>query len=386
MSGRIPPDLATPTAGSVSLTSECRAVFEETEVIVQEDLALEHLGSRTKDALWRLVCEAELRQSDGTLVSQFVDRHDREPTAQTYLFTVLYMSINEPFTVADVEFLPRGAQQVAEFEELLSDPDMCAIARCTGTGTDQQKTAQRARERAERALRILRVAATGQGHERQLKFGLGERFAVREFPRHPGWRLGPDKAWPITFPPATVEKLLAQPIAQLGQGGASKFELRATTALEWLDRARFTDTPVDRILYQFFALEAILGDKSEGEKGSKIAFRRAMLDHLLTGSFINPSITLALYADVRSVAVHGGDVPSIEASAAKARNRDVWSAINQTLDLAGRIGATSREQLCQHLDHHEEAHQLLRFLREIDPTRWDDANPIRQDRGNLQSP
>jgi hypothetical protein len=42
--------------------------------------------------------------------------------------------------------------------------------------------------------------------------------------------------------------------------------------LRWIERARFTGEPLIALLYLFFALEALLGDKPEGLKADDLAF------------------------------------------------------------------------------------------------------------------
>jgi hypothetical protein len=62
------------------------------------------------------------------------------------------------------------------------------------------------------------------------------------------------------------------------------------------------------MLYLFFALEAIVGDRSEGLKGEKLALRRAILSHLTTGNFSHPARAYVLYEEVRNKAVHGSEL------------------------------------------------------------------------------
>jgi hypothetical protein len=45
-------------------------------------------------------------------------------------------------------------------------------------------------------------------------------------------------------------------------------------AVGWLDRAVFTSDPLVATLYRFFALEALLGDTSDGLKSGSLALRR----------------------------------------------------------------------------------------------------------------
>lgn len=80
-------------------------------------------------------------------------------------------------------------------------------------------------------------------------------------------------------------------------------------ALDWFDRARRATDFVTRTLFDFFALEALLGDRSEGEKGLGITFRRTMLSVAVNERFSSPHALFFFYDQVRSGAVHG-ELPS----------------------------------------------------------------------------
>jgi hypothetical protein len=54
------------------------------------------------------------------------------------------------------------------------------------------------------------------------------------------------------------------------------------------------------MLFLFFALEAILGDKSKGLKGRDFALRRSILGLRTTGGFSDPARACVFYEKVRS--------------------------------------------------------------------------------------
>lgn len=91
----------------------------------------------------------------------------------------------------------------------------------------------------------------------------------------------------------------------------------------WIERAIFTDGPLVALLYRFFALEALLGDKSSGLKGEQLAFRRATFSHAVTGGFRHPETALWLYEEVRNNAVHGESMPDVDEEAADRFASDV---------------------------------------------------------------
>src|SRR5260221_1788361 len=76
-----------------------------------------------------------------------------------------------------------------------------------------------------------------------------------------------------------------------------------------MNRPLLPPEPLVQLLYLFFALEALLGDKAEGLKAPLLAYRRAILGEAAGHGFTHPSVTFVLYEDVRSAAVHGGEVP-----------------------------------------------------------------------------
>jgi len=83
-------------------------------------------------------------------------------------------------------------------------------------------------------------------------------------------------------------------------------------------------------LYLFFALEAILGDRSEGLKAPALAIRRALLGWLVTSGFSHPSRTFLLYDDLRSAAaVHGEAPPSLPERLSDMFASDVRRALNE---------------------------------------------------------
>lgn len=65
------------------------------------------------------------------------------------------------------------------------------------------------------------------------------------------------------------------------------------------------------LLFQFFALEAILGDKAEGLRALGPAFRRTTLGHLVSGHWTGPENIYYQYDKVRSAAVHGSEPPEV---------------------------------------------------------------------------
>jgi Zn-dependent alcohol dehydrogenase len=57
-----------------------------------------------------------------------------------------------------------------------------------------------------------------------------------------------------------------QTVTAAGRGGRNDVERRANTALRWFEQAQLAGDPLMEVLFCFTALEAILGDTSEGLK------------------------------------------------------------------------------------------------------------------------
>jgi len=78
-----------------------------------------------------------------------------------------------------------------------------------------------------------------------------------------------------------------------------------------MERACLTGDELIALLYRFFALEALLGDKSEGLKAHGLAFREMMLSRIVSGGFRHPNATFFFYDQIRSAAVHGEEDPAV---------------------------------------------------------------------------
>jgi hypothetical protein len=133
--------------------------------------------------------------------------------------------------------------------------------------------------------------------------------------------------------------------------------------MRWMERARFTADPLIALLFLFFALEALLGDKSEGLKAHGLAFRQTMLSHVATGGFTDPNETLYLYDEVRSGAVHGEDAPPVDEDTADGLAWTVRLALSQYLKVARENGLKKRAQLRRFLDDHPDRPKVQAWLR-----------------------
>lgn len=376
-SGQIPEDLATPNLLWLTLTGEESDAFGQAMGALEVDLCFEHLDRRSAyKLLWRLTCQAHIDRSTDH-VDPFISAHARESRSFDVIFTVRHLDVHEEFELGGAMFLPTSSTRVPAPDELTADPDVRGILQTTAVGTDRHRIIQRARATAEQALRVLRngLRTTLRGApNRQLRFALGERYAFADSHRA-GWQLADEAAWELRVDAEMAARVATTPTARLDAAAHTDLDTHANTAMRWADRSLITPDPLVRILYLFFALEALVGDRATGEKGRRISFRRAVLDHATRGGFRNPHITYALYDEVRSAAVHGGRPPDVSERDADALDADVRGALDQVLKFAAGFAETKHSRVMNALDRHPDAPEIVRWLQATDRGVWHGFTP-----------
>jgi hypothetical protein len=85
-----------------------------------------------------------------------------------------------------------------------------------------------------------------------------------------------------------LDKVSENPVMALPAAPRTDIERKALVAVRWLERAFLTGDELVALLYRFFALEALLGRKSEGLKAHGLALRQMVLAHAVTGFFPHP--------------------------------------------------------------------------------------------------
>ncbi len=97
-----------------------------------------------------------------------------------------------------------------------------------------------------------------------------------------------DDAYPLELS-SDLTSVLTTAVAGLPPTATKKsINEKALLAVRWLDRAVFTSDPLVATLYRFFALEALLGDTSDGLKNGPLALRQMTLSRIATGRFQHP--------------------------------------------------------------------------------------------------
>jgi len=357
-------------AGHITLTLGQEAALQEAIKVVGNDLRFEHLDREVEPALWHFACLC-LSEPPESALSHLMNQHAKEPLSVTCLFPVLYLRVHEEARIFDVRLIPDGHPEAPE--SLPTPPGDAArggFVAVPAEGTSPSRMAARARTQAERALRLLRVAlfAHRSIYSWQLRFHLGESYAFSGGGH--GWKRREDSAVELGFGHELLAFAKSQPVSESFPADTTRIARDLETAIEWMDAAAFTAIPLHSLLFYFFALEALLGDKSEGLKAERLALREAMLGHLETGGFRHPSETFWLYDEVRSVAVHGGDAPDLDWRAVRSFGFWVRKAFDNFLNFAQKNGFTRRSQLLSALDEHPDNKDLFAWLAAQERPEW----------------
>jgi hypothetical protein len=371
VSGQVPEDLQSEGFRSIALFPDEARKLEDVRALLTEDLRFEHLKElATKDATWRFVCLAHM-QPKGDLVADFVAEHAREPIERTCFFPVEWLTVKSEVELYGIRLMPPEA---VELPETQFGPDakqtMTSIIAVGSRGTNYSKMSARARSAAERALRLLRATLREDNWvpNQQLRFRLADLVWFDDDAG--GWASRPDGGWDLELDEQLLRRATSQEISMLPLVASNDIERRVDLALRWFERAQLAVDPMVELLYLFFALEAILGDKSEGLKAPALAVRRAMLGLLTTGGFTHPARTYALYDEVRSAAVHGEEPPAVNQKDVDSFAWDVRRAINEFLEYARAEGLTKRARVRKALDSDERCQSVVDALVKDDPKLW----------------
>jgi hypothetical protein len=364
VSRRVVPDaLADDT--ELGLSREEIDAIRHTEETLLADASFEHLGKRAGSRVWYFACQCALDRK-AEFVDQFMAEHAKELESRWCYVAVDYLKVASPCESVGVKFLPVDSSEIPRHERLpglLSDPPVGSVAVVEVTGTDRERMAERALARVGHALRVLRIALREHRSiaDQQLRFRLGRSYTFG--PELTGWHLPDEAAVELELRQEFLDLAADVEVVNLPALPVTGIEKQADIAIRWMERAWFTGEPIVALLFMFFALEALLGDKSEGQKAHLLAFRQAMLSHAVTGRFPDPDRTFLLYDQVRSSAVHGEDAPVVERDLVHRFARSVRQTLSQYLRYARERGLQRRGPLLRVLDAHPDRAQLVDMLR-----------------------
>jgi hypothetical protein len=353
----------------IRLLSDEVEASEMVKAALLADLRFEHM-SKPDDDVWRFVGEC---WTDGKTdhVPGFIKEHSQEPMDRVCFVPVENLSVTSATDVLGIRLLPIDDPGVPTggLGFSLEKPVGC-VAAIAVRGTNHGLMVERARLVAAHALRVMRIALREHHsiHDRQLRFRLGIVYAFDDHVS--GWQTRADVAYDLGLPGDLIEMAENQPIWRLPVEPTTDVDKKADLALQWMERAWFTGEPLVALLYLFFALEALLGDKSEKLKAHGLAFRQTMLSHIIEGNFTHPNRTWFLYDAVRSAAVHGEGAPDVDKDVVQNFAWGVRKALSQYLTLASNENFVRRGRLLTFLDEHPERPQLVAWLREAGGDTW----------------
>lgn len=362
---RVPDGLRTPQdPTSLVLSPKVCALQDRLVLLLSAHPNYEHMVDTVKRDVDEFFCRSAI-STDSRLVNDFVRRHRRDEMTLHCFFEVEGLEIKETLAVGKVVLLPSDAEVPKPTRGEWDRAGSGCIAKVPTVGTSYGRMSKRARADTTKALDVLRLFVgrppiVTVGDDRQLRFRVGMQYVFEDGAS--GWDAHPDEHWPLRLPTALGAKLAASPLSALAVAPTNAFERKAHVALRWLADACRATRPEMMCLYSFFALEALLGDKDGGLKDRTLAFRRAMLNHVATGSFRHPNHVIYLYENVRSVAVHGGDVGEVDLNAARMFRVDTRGALEQYIIVGREHGLRKRSKLMRLLDQHPDGDELKVFI------------------------
>jgi hypothetical protein len=363
MTFRVPADLAMPGAEMLAIPREVVDAVDRVVVALAEDLRFEYMDN-AKDTLRDFVARAWFdRKTDR--VRLYVAEHAREILDLTCFVPIEFLKVEAETTLLGIRLRPITDPTIpartAPWFDLKSP--IGSVAAVPVTGTNLGKMGERARDLVAHTLRVARVGLRDHGgiHDRQLRFRIGIAYAFSNDVS--GWTSREDVAYEVTYMPSLLDSIAGRPVWKLPAVPVTDIEKKTDLALRWMERARFTGEPLVGLLYLFFALEALLGDKSEGLKADALAFRQLVLGHIVTGGFRHPNKTWFLYDRVRSAAVHGEEAPPVDDDAVRSFEWSVSDTLNDYLTFAADQGITRRGKLIKALTSHPDVPQLADWIR-----------------------
>lgn len=369
-SGAIPEDLQTETAKWMTLWAAERAAFDEAVQHIADDERFEYMEAKEIDAaVWRFACLAALHRSENH-VGPFVAAHAREPEEHTCHFPIEHLTVPVPTELYWVTFLPWDDAPKPQSPGW-PIPHGASVVAVACRGTSRRAMAERARPHAKHALRLLRAALRDHRGivDRQLRFRLDESFWFED--GLGGWSLHPEKGWELDLHESLLPYATEPRIATLPAVPRNEIERRANRALVWIEQAQLVVDPLAGVLSLFYALETLLGDSEPGQKGPRLAVRRATLGAITSGQFQHPMEVILLYDEVRSSAVHGDTPSPVGEPEFRSLAWSVRHAVSELLDYAEANRLRGRGAVVAALEADEHWSQIIDQLIRPNPA-WQD--------------
>jgi hypothetical protein len=364
----LPEGLAREGAEQLVFTRSEMDALEHLEGALSADPRFEHLPKEGRAQLMDFVARVQLEPESDQLTA-FFEHHARQPEERNCYFTVESLTLQKKVAVAGVALLP-VIEGNDDSPGILIAPEVKTVAAVPTAGTDLNRMAQRARSQAEHALRILRLSLREDRmvHDHQLRFRLGDHYAFGD--GLGGWEDRADSSWELELDDGLLDLARAGPLWTVPLRPETKVDGRIDRAMRWMDQAFVVGDDLLELLFYFFALEALLGDKSEGLKGQMVAFRRALLGSVVRGQFAHPNRVALLYEEIRSAAVHGSDPPPVEGKLRRAFAWDTRRALVEYVKFARQHDLKRPGKLIEALERDPKRELLIDGLREKEPELW----------------
>lgn len=366
----IPRDLTGNKRQYVLLSRRQKQLLAETLKAIEQDLRFEHL--KGADAiLWRFAAQSIIQRNQDHVAS-FATQYQLSPVRRRCFFQVEHLKVKLPISIMGVELLPIGSADVPQDPAFAPTPTAGCYLAIWVEGTDLGKMADRARVAASSILRSVRLCLRDITRitPSQLRFRLSETYLFDDgafgFVRDDG------HAYDFELLQGHVDRVLASPLSSIDPSSIAGLPKQLALAAKWIERSWLTDDPLSAILYLFFSLEAILGDRSKGEKAHILAFRQATLSYIANGHFEHPDSTVLLYDEVRSVAVHGGEVQDVSWILFLALSDRINQTLKDYIVVAQRMGITNRRRMIELIDGHEDRGLMIARILEFSDDMWKD--------------
>jgi hypothetical protein len=324
--------------------------LEELEAVLAVDLRFEHMKEREIKEAVEDFANAAFVHRDANHIPGFLAKHAEEPQSLVCSFPIEGLTVHREMELFGVTFIPAEEAEIPKHMFGPGQGPIGAVVSTTCEGTNGTAMKERARKKVDHALRQLRAGLREHRMipDQQLRFRLGTSYWFEG--GGGGWSTRSDQIIDVGLNEELVDLVTSTAIAELPAEGGTNIEKAARRALQWFDDALLATDPLKEVLYLFFALEGILGDKSDKLKGENLALRRALLSHKLDQGFTHPGRIYGLYDEVRSEAVHGGEPLEVSKSEVSNFQWDVRRAINEFLEYARKEGFSKRGKLLAALD------------------------------------
>lgn len=371
MSFRVPSDLVHAGLKSLAVTQDVVDAMGRVEEALAHDLRLEHMDNA--DATLRDFVARAWAEPKTDQVQRYITKHSRELLELTCFLPIEYLTIDTPTRLLDLQLLPLTDPSIpaAPAPWFNLTPPIGSVAAIPVTGTNLGKMADRAQALLAHALRVARVGLRDDNgmNDRQLRFRPGVAYAFSN--NLAGWRSRSDNAYELALVLSSLDGIDTRPVWTMPAIPMTNIQKKADLALRWMERSRFSGEPLIALLYLFFALEALLGDKSEDLKADMLAFRQLVLSHVVSGKFREPNTTWFLYDGVRSAAVHGEEAPYVDDATVASFEWAVRDTLNDYLTFASSQRIDRRGKLIQKLTAHPDVPQLVDWIRTKAGTDWE---------------